>query len=476
MVILRSLILGFVFLFPALSFAETISATSGTYYVTMATESTKRTTPEASCQAWAAGQGWAFNRIYDAGGWYCVSNMPNGSEYHAVMQTVGGYVCPTQGGWTLQAQNCTRPDCPSGTTRNATTGACESPCQAQSGQESYGWTQYQTSGPSPWGPRCKDGCEVYQTGPITHPTHNPDGDRYAGPGYYVDLMKTQFTGASCGSSTDAATQTAPPNQAPPVPRKEAPCASNEGVMTSSSGKVSCVPPGTPGSNPPIVTKSKDVQQFPDGSTKTTETTTTRDPATGAETKTTNVTVTAATGGQPGSAGTPGTTSNGTSTATTVGGNGTNPEANDFCQKNPGLDICTDKLAKEETAKGIKEQLEKLNAGGGTDYSAITNAEATQAARDQLTTENGKLENAVKGVTDVTQGQRSSWQSAMESGWFEPVAMTGCSPFVMNFAGKTVTIDHCQKASLIASILEYALWFSVVVGTFVMFTGGTVRSS
>jgi len=42
------------------------------------------------------------------------------------------YTCPSTGGWTLSAdqQNCTRPDCPAGYTRDPSTGACQEPCPA----------------------------------------------------------------------------------------------------------------------------------------------------------------------------------------------------------------------------------------------------------------------------------------------------------------------------------------------------------
>ena len=80
-------------------------------------------------------------------------------------------------------------------------------------------------------------------------------------------------------------------------------------MTSSSGKVLCVPEGVPGVSKPVVRKSEEVQTFPDGSTKKTTTTTTTDPNTGAkDVQTTAV----SSGGQAGTAGT--TTSNGSSSS------------------------------------------------------------------------------------------------------------------------------------------------------------------
>lgn len=102
-----------------------------------------------------------------------------------------------------------------------------------------------------------------------------------------------FSGATCTEGEALPTKE-------PVPNKAPPCGASEGVMTSSSGTVACVPEGTPTARKPEVEKKQKTETFPDGTQKTTETTQTTDPATGASGTTTKTT---STGGQSGSAGT-----------------------------------------------------------------------------------------------------------------------------------------------------------------------------
>lgn len=114
-----------------------------------------------------------------------------------------------------------------------------------------------------------------------------------------------------------------PNDKPMPETKEPPCAPGEGVGTSSSGKVLCVPEGTPNAPKPIVNKTEKKETFPDGSEKTTKTTTTKDPSTGA----TNTSSTStSTGGMAGSAGSSTTTEN--STGKGKGSNGNDDDGDD----------------------------------------------------------------------------------------------------------------------------------------------------
>lgn len=112
------------------------------------------------------------------------------------------------------------------------------------------------------------------------------------------------------------------NEKPLPETKEPPCAPGEGVGTSSSGKVLCVPEGTPNAPKPDVQKTVKKETYPDGSEKTTETTKTKDPSTGAtDTKSTST----STGGMAGPAGTT------TTTETSTGdgkGTGTEPGQGD----------------------------------------------------------------------------------------------------------------------------------------------------
>jgi len=102
-------------------------------------------------------------------------------------------------------------------------------------------------------------------------------------------------------------------------------------MTSSSGTVACVPEGTPDARKPQVEKKQKVEQFPDGTAKTTEETTTKDPATGATHTASTSTATGKADGTAGQAGAVGTTSSDGSTGTgsSNGGNG----SGDKCEGN-----------------------------------------------------------------------------------------------------------------------------------------------
>jgi len=152
-------------------------------------------------------------------------------------------------------------------------------------------------------------------------------------------------------------------------------------MTSSSGTIGCVPEGTPNSNPPVVKKEKETKTNADGTTATTETTTTRDPSTGVEQKTSTTTTKDANGNTTGV-----TSSSGTS-GTTSGGNPEKPGDSDFCQKNPKLDICTGKRRLAYNLGGLVKSFE------------IKKGKAHQAEEDTRMTAD-LLEKQILGVQEV----------------------------------------------------------------------------
>ena len=129
----------------------------------------------------------------------------------------------------------------------------------------------------------------------------------------------------------------------PSKKKDPPCAAGDGVITSSSGGVKCLPEGTPNTSKPSVEKKTKTETFPDNSTKTTTETTTRDPNTNA---TSVSTTTTSTGGQSGPAGT--STSQEGTTGKVGGGNG-NGDGDGSCD--PTLNFCggpsTDDLYKKK---------------------------------------------------------------------------------------------------------------------------------
>lgn len=360
------------------------------------------------------------------------------------------YVCPD--GYTLQAGSpptCYKPD---------------PPCPTKSG--GYAWMASPVSGPSLESQTyCDNGCMVGLNAPTG--ANNP-GYGYTNGQQRLQKYEIVYLGAQCtsGSPLPVATE---PAKTPPEPPKRPNCSPNEGVLTSSTGQIHCVPEGTPASKPPIVTKEQQTKTNADGTTTTTETTTTRDSQTGAEEKKSTSTTKDANGNIVT------VTSDTTSKGTTTGSNPDKPGDSDFCQKNPTLDICTGKLNKEETQLKMYDELKKLTNPGDTNTDPLKNATHTTESENQLKTENDKFTDAAKGTTDPTSANKSSWQSAMESGWFTAIPHTGCVPISGTVGGRQFTINHCEKASQISDIMSYALWFMLVIGSFVMFTGGQVRS-
>lgn len=363
--------------------------------------------------------------------------------------------------------------CASGYTDNGTTCDIPNPCASKAGESSYGWITIQIGGPTPYGSKCTGGCSQYVTGPVTGPD-NPNGEYYTNGKTRTEYAKWQFDGSTCSAGDSAPVASTQP---PPRPPKEPVCGSNEGVMTTSTGKVHCVPSGTPEASTPKVDKTSDTKTFPDGSKLTTETTKTTDPSTGVTDTRTSSTATEKTGGGAGQAGTPGTTTGAGSSSTGTNGSGV-PDgtgSSDFCAKNPGIQICKGGMNEEATQKEVRDQLKKLTDPGATSTDPLKNATHTTESENQLKTENDKFTDAVKGSTDPTASNKSSWQAAMESGWITAVPQTGCVPISGSVGGRNFTIDHCEKASQISDIMSYALWFMLVIGSFVMFTGGQVRT-
>ncbi len=93
-------------------------------------------------------------------------------------------------------------------------------------------------------------------------------------------LKKSYTGQSCTSDNAPS-----PDNPSPTNKTNPPCLPGHGVMTSSTGKISCVPPGTPGSNEPIIKKEEVITTGPNGETIRKDKTTIRDPKTGVETTT-----------------------------------------------------------------------------------------------------------------------------------------------------------------------------------------------
>lgn len=250
-----------------------------------------------------------------------------------VVWPVGGvcqphYSCPSGQGWTLSGTSCTRPDCVSPQVR-LSNGQCSAPCDGalQTKQTDGSCTCDATSLNSTyWGRPWFDGTGDFPSVVCDGGCARSTGFGLGGGGKY-SVEATDFTGATCGGTTR-------PTQKQPIVNHTPKCSATEGVMTSSSGTVACVPQGTPDARTPVVWQSKKVETFSDNSTKTTETTNTTDPLTGVSDNRSTITTS---GGLAGSAGTStsvqssGTGTAGTGTGTSgSGGDGTCDPKKDFC--------------------------------------------------------------------------------------------------------------------------------------------------
>lgn len=379
------------------------------------------------------------------------------------------YTCPTTGGWNLSGDQCVRTDCQPNEVRNSD-GVCVSACVSkmdQNGTKSWFVTSIGASSLS--GTFCDGGCQVQLIQDVdTSPYYYTNGSKNS------VQRKLMYTGGSCTGGESQMPSPNEPSKTPPQPPKEPVCGASEGVMTTSTGKVHCVPEGVPESNKPIVKKETEKQVYPDGSSKQTDTTTTRDPSTGVEHKSVGVTIGPATGGGAGTAGTPGT-STGTSTSGTTGGSPDKPVADDFCAKNPNLDLCKGNIAKEETQKKVLEELQKMSNPGDTNYDAIKNAKETEAATQALNDENKKFTDIMTGTVDPVTEKKTAWQQAMETGWMASIPASSCNPYTATIGGRQWTLDICPTAAKVSQIAEYVMWFMIVIGIFVMFTGGRRES-
>jgi len=381
-------------------------------------------------------------------------------------------VACTQGGtFDAATRICnSAPDCVAPQTRNSATGLCESPpdpCISKSQQApTYSWFKSAVGAPTPDGQTyCDSGCTA-----AVNPA--PTGTSYNNTQYKLQRYEVVYLPVSCTSGT-ALPSTAPDAVPPPEPPKKPVCAVTEGVLTTSSGTIACVPPGVESSNTPTVRKETKTETYPDGSTKKTDTTYTKDPASQVQDTQQTITTTPATGGGAGMAGTPGTTA---SSGSTQPSSSTDPDASDFCQKNGQLQICKGDMNLESTQKEVRDYIKSLTDPGSTPYTGIENAKQSTQSDAELQAEIDKFTAASNGTFSPDASSKSSWDSAMSSGWFDPVTRVGCTPYTAQIGGRTWTLDICPTAEKVSVISEYVIWFLLVVGIFVMFTGGAIQRS
>lgn len=284
------------------------------------------------------------------------------------------YECPSSGGWTLDGNQCTRPDCQPGETRNEagvcvatcpsgyhedpqSPGQCIADCIGDQVQQANGQcacsagdsalVSYQYGGGSsgPGSSGCVNGCvRSMGTGVC------PGGviAMFTG-GSATCYAYATTTGASCGANTQSTSPPMPVTLSPPMPpsapdppgggdplntptNAEDPVACGEagGSWGTVNGVSKCLPPN-PGSPAVTVTKDESVVTLPDGTKSRTE----RD----------SVTI------NPGAGGSPQviqrkvvTVEDGGGNVVSTGVTTTQSDKRSFCEENPSSAICTQKRA------------------------------------------------------------------------------------------------------------------------------------
>jgi hypothetical protein len=209
------------------------------------------------------------------------------------------------------------------------------------------------------------------------------------------------------------------------------------------------------------------------------TTTTNTPSGGPSSTTISTTTQTCTGAGSCSSTTTVINSTGTTTTNVAGGpsgNGKGTATSDG-QGNYKLDLPTDyqrDATGNETNKLLGEIKDKFTPDTSDD-SPLSGATHSAASQTELDEKNNLFTQAATGATDPTSGNKSAWSAAMSSGWWEPITLAGCAPIQSSFAGKTWNLDPCPTAAKISDIGAYAMWVALVIGGFVMLTGGRVQT-
>lgn len=356
--------------------------------------------------------------------------------------------CP--GGGTLSGSECTgAPDCTPPQVRDVATGQCGAPpCPAAGQSVGAGGTLGGTG--SATGVLCSGGCELTSTS--CQSWQGAGGWKYACNGPF------KTTGASCTGDNNNAQPTTPDS-----------CQAKGMCSGTLNGVTACEPCATTKSDQ-VSTKSV---VNPDGTTTTTTTTTTNT-CTGAGACTTTTSSSSssapsAPGATPGS-----TTSSGSAPKNGEGKITINPDGS---QK---LDLPTDYQRDQtgmDTNKLLQKQIDVMGTPDGDD-SAITLAHESSDATDAHLAADGDTANFASGhKTDpLIVTQQSLWQQTMNTGWWEPITMTGCTPFSATISGHNWTLDHCPIASKISNIGAYVAWIGLMFFAFRLITATpSVRS-
>jgi len=315
---------------------------------------------ETKPQACASGGNLIGRNGVDQGGSYCALYPLSGSGYIVTYYVPKKY-CPNGG--TLNGTTCVK-TCPEGSPMqpdgscgcapglHLENGSCvpDDKCAATKDKYTSGWVSY-TGDKVPTGTVCIADCNYEQNIMLDQDDRiGTDGRKWAQVGQ-------TGLGTSCTGSTT-------PSMEPDQKNKESkkpPCAATDGVLTTSTGKVLCVPEGTPDARKPDVKVKTKTETFPDNTTKQTTETTTRDPVTGATATSTSSTSTGKADGTEGQAGPVGTTTGVSTSGSGNGdgdGEGCDPTLN-FCG-GPGTDGLYTK--KEKTMASVFSQFQNTIKG------------------------------------------------------------------------------------------------------------------
>lgn len=366
------------------------------------------------------------------------------------------YTCPSTGGWTLSGTNCTRPACVSPKIRGSD-GTCVDPCTVAENDQVDPGGVYEITSHGAEISDCVNGCRVY----IGGKTFKEGGRSYGQAWSY---------GTPCLVSNSVPGVEATPEEESCAKRglcggtfNGAPVctACDETSQTTTTKKVE-----TPSSGTPVTTTTTTTEICKEAGSCTT-TTTVSSSAGGSTTTTTK----APGGTGPGEGTTPsGTGSCANDTSAIECANSTYTPA--VCSAAP---ICTgDAVQCAQALEVWKTRCEVLKAitPDVADDAPISEADAKESTREAYQEQMDTIKDQITGaLPDPSADSKSAWESALSSGWFDAITITGCTAVDYSVGPYVWHFDPCPTAEKISTIGSYALWLTLVVGGFVFVTGG-----
>ena len=370
--------------------------------------------------------------------------------------TLPGYYCPSTGGWTLSGTNCTRPACAEGETRQPD-GTCLKPCKIAENDQVDPGGYYEDTGHGAEVTDCVQGCRVYIGGKIFKEAGKTYGQAWS-------------YGTPCTGSTTPGVETTEQDEA---------CAKRGLCGGTFNGKQVC----TACDETSQTTKTTKTETPEGGGTPVTTTTTTTEICKESGSCTTTTTTSSSSGAS--------STTTTTKPGGTASGEGITPGATGNCDTDASAIECAnsayeaalcsaepvcsgDAVQCAQALEVWKTRCEVLKAltPDVADDAPISGADATEASRTAYQEQMDTIKDQITGaLPDPSADSKSAWESALSTGWFDAITITGCTaqdyaigPYIWHF-------DPCPTAEKISDIGSYALWLSLVIGGFVFVTGG-----